>query len=100
MASERRLSTTMPQPSPRTEPLALASKVLHRPSSASTCNFDIRIVESGRIMRFTPPAKVMRHSPARRLRQARCTATREDEQAVSLDRLPPCSRQTDDKRTE
>ena len=39
-ASERRLSTTTPQPSPRTKPSADASKVLQRPSGASIRAFE------------------------------------------------------------
>ena len=38
---------------------------------------------SGVRMTLTPPARASRLSPARRLWQARCTATSEDEQAVS-----------------
>ena len=45
---------------------------------------------SGSSIRFTPPARAMRDSPARRLWQARWTATSEDEQAVSTARLGPC----------
>ena len=38
---------------------------------------------AGDISRFTPPAMAVSHSPLRRLRQARCSATSDDEQAVS-----------------
>ncbi len=41
-------------------------------------------------MRFTPPTTAMSQSPARRLRAARCTATKDDEQAVSIAVLGPC----------
>ena len=44
---------------------------------------------SGRRIRFTPPASASSDSPSHRLRQARWTATSEDEQAVSIARLGP-----------
>ena len=44
---------------------------------------------SGRRIRFTPPAMASSDSPSHRLRQARWTATSEDEQAVSIARLGP-----------
>ena len=44
---------------------------------------------SGRRIRFTPPAIASSDSPSHRLRQARWTATSEDEQAVSIARLGP-----------
>ena len=49
-------------------------------------------------MRLTPPASAKSHSPARRLWQARCTATSADEQAVSMAMLGPCSPNTYDSR--
>ena len=84
-----RFSTTTPPPSPRTYPLARASNALQRPSGAMAPNFDIATVLSGAAIRFTPPTSAMSHSPLRRLRQARCTATSDDEQAVSIARLGP-----------
>ncbi len=39
----------------------------------------------------TPPASARSHSPARSARTARCTATRDDEQAVSTVRAGPRS---------
>ena len=41
-------------------------------------------------IRLTPPASARLHSPARRLCTARCTATSDDEQAVSSEMLGPC----------
>src|SRR4029453_274993 len=83
-ASERRFRTTIPQPSPRTIPFAPASNALQRPSGDNTRAFDNAIVATGERIRFTPPARAWLHSPFDRLRQARCTATREDEQPVSI----------------
>ncbi len=44
---------------------------------------------SGERMMFTPPAMARSHSPASRLCRALCTATSEDEHAVSSTRLGP-----------
>ncbi len=41
------------------------------------------MLSSGDSSRLTPDASAKSHSPSRRLRLARCTATSEDEQAVS-----------------
>src|SRR4030067_2758819 len=90
MASVRRLSTTTPHPSPRAKPLADASKVLKRPSGATALVIDKKTLISGEIIRCEPPARARSDSPFRRDVQARCTATREDEQAVSTAILGPC----------
>ncbi|GHJ99316.1 hypothetical protein SY2F82_11140 [Streptomyces sp. Y2F8-2] len=45
---------------------------------------------SARMFRFTPATIAASASPPRRLSQARCTATREDDWAVSTVRLGPC----------
>jgi hypothetical protein len=39
--------------------------------------------QKGLVIVATPPARAAVHSPERRLRQARCTATAEEEHAVS-----------------
>ncbi|KYF86719.1 hypothetical protein BE18_15425 [Sorangium cellulosum] len=88
-ASESRSRTTTPQPSPRTKPSARASKVLQRPSAASMPSLAIATHSSGASTRLTAPTMARSHSPASRLRQARWTATSEDEQAVSTTRLGP-----------
>ncbi len=89
-ASESRLSTTTPQPSLRTKPFAAASKVLQRPSSASISgNCENEIAASGATTALTPPAIARSHSPSRRFWQAWCTATSEEEQAVSTETLGP-----------
>src|ERR1700721_2028464 len=88
-ASDQRFSTKRPQPSPRTYPSAEASKVLQRPSEASMRDFEKLILISGERIRLTPPASASPHSPARKLWQARWTATSEPEQAVSSAILGP-----------
>src|ERR1700751_3498033 len=73
----------MPHPSPLTKPSAPSSNVLQRPSGAikpALCN---QANGSGASNTLTPPARTKSASPARKLWQARCTATNDDEQAVS-----------------
>ena len=73
-ASESSLSTTTPQPSPRTNPLARGVEGLapavrgERPAWSA-----ISRVVSGESIRFTPPARASVASPLRRLWQARCS---------------------------
>ena len=45
---------------------------------------------SGVSITFTPPASASPHSPSRKLLHARWMATRDDEQAVSIDIAGPC----------
>ena len=66
-ASDSRLSTTTPAPSPRTNPSAPTSKVLHRPSGDSIPMREMAIWVSGRSMTFTPPASARSLSRSRRL---------------------------------
>src|SRR3546814_9353833 len=58
-------------------------KVLQRPSEASMRTREKATEASGLNISETPPAKANSHSPDRKLAHARCTAMREDEQAVS-----------------
>src|SRR2546426_3781434 len=88
-AWDKRFRTTTPQPSPRTYPSASAENVLQRPSGASIRALDKVIDASGERIRLTPPARAMSHSRWRKLCTARCTATREEEQAVSIAMLGP-----------
>ncbi len=90
IASPSRFRTSVPHPSLRTNPSAAASNVLHLPSGASMPHFENRIAASGLRTTFTPAATARRHSPDRRLRVARCTATRPDEHAVSTAMHGPC----------
>src|SRR5262245_20326972 len=89
-AADNRLSTTMPLPSPRPYPSALAENVLHRPSGAIARRRDRPKKMVYESISATPPAKATSHSPARRLWQARWMDTSADEQAVSTARLGPC----------
>src|SRR6266851_4704880 len=80
---------TTPTPSPRTYPLAAASKALQYWSGFKNPALDSTIDDSGRSIRLTPPAIAMSASPPQRLRHARCTATSELEHAVSIEMLGP-----------
>ena len=86
-ASDSRFNRTTPQPSPRTKPSAASSKALHRPSGAIR-----RLRQHERVLgrqHHVDTAGQRQVAPlAPRLWQARCTATSEDEQAVSM---VPCS---------
>src|ERR1051326_1071016 len=88
-ASDRRLSTMTPQPSPRAKPSADSSKALQNPSGASMRDLHNATVFSGISIKLTPPASAMRDSPLRRLRHAKCTATSDEEQEVSTTKLGP-----------
>ncbi len=52
----------------------------------------------GRRMALTPPTTAISLSPLRRLRTARCTATSDDEQAVSTARLGPWTPRKKERR--
>jgi len=54
----------------------------NRPSRAIAWSREKYIVSSGDSIRLMPPAIAISLSPERKLWQARCTATSEDEQAV------------------
>lgn len=58
----------------------------------------MRIVETGSNIMFTPPATAHSHSPRDSATQAWCTATNEDEQAVSIVRAAPRQSNTYDSR--
>ncbi len=88
-ASVSGLSRTAPPPSPRTKPSARASKVWQRPWAERAPSWAVSSMLSSASMRLTPAASASAHSPRRRLSQARCTATREDDWAVSTCRLGP-----------
>jgi hypothetical protein len=88
-AAGNRFRTSTPHPSPRTYPLARASKVRHRPSGDRARPAASASLISGASMRFTPPASASVLSPERRLWQARWIATSDDEHAVSTVMLGP-----------
>src|SRR5262245_25252118 len=89
IASDNRLSAIIAQPSARTNPSAAASKVLHAPSGAIIPHLENSTIASGERITFTPPASARLLSPVRRLWHARCTATSEDEHAVSSETHGP-----------
>jgi hypothetical protein len=99
-ASDSRFSATIPQPSPRTKPSAAAEKGLQRPSAAIIFARDSVIVALGDRITFTPPARAIRQVRARSACTARCTATSDDEQAVSIVIAGPCRPSTYDRRPE
>src|SRR3954464_5335083 len=82
-ASESRFRTTTPTPSLRTKPSARESNVLQRPSGAIMPHFEKHTYPSGESSTFTPPARARFVSPVRRLVHARCSATSDEEHAVS-----------------
>src|SRR5271168_3091855 len=88
-ASDNRLSTTTPQPSLRTYPSAVASKVLHWPSGDSIPHREQAMLGPGLSNRLVPPTNEVSLSRERRLWQARCIATKDDEQAVSMTTAGP-----------
>ncbi|AKA09227.1 hypothetical protein SAZ_40870 [Streptomyces noursei ZPM] len=82
-ATESRSSRTRPTPSARVMPSAPSAYALQRPSSArARCRLK-PTNDIGVDMMLTPPARARELSPLRRDWQARCRATREEEQAVS-----------------
>ncbi len=82
-ASERRCTSSTPTPSPQPVPSAPAANALHRPSGASPPCRENSENMPGVAISATPPASAMSHSPARSACAARCSATRDEEQAVS-----------------
>jgi hypothetical protein len=89
-ASERRSSTSMPTPSASAVPSAPSAKALQRPFGASAPWKLNWISIAGEASTVTPPASASAHSPWRSARAARCSATREEEQAVSTVIAGPC----------
>src|ERR1700683_2985795 len=72
-----------PTPSPQPAPSAFAEKDLQRPSAASAPWREKSTNAVGVASTVTPPARASEHSPDRRACAARCSATSEEEQAVS-----------------
>src|ERR1700753_2707156 len=97
-ASDSLLSTTMPQPSPRTYPSAEASNVLQRPSGATICAAARVTLGQLASIRLTPPANAVSHSRFRRDEHARWIAVSDDEHAVSIAREGPCNPNTYETR--
>ncbi len=63
----KRFNKITPQPSERTKPLAVSSKVLHQPSGDNIRDLDRLILAWGEIRRFTPPTIARLHSWLRKL---------------------------------
>ena len=82
-ASVNRLSTTTPAPSPRTNPSAAASNARHLPVGDNAPTWSKPRNTAGDNNKFTPAAMARWESCVRRLWQARCIATNDDEHAVS-----------------
>ncbi len=82
-ASERRSTRNMPTPSPQPVPSASAENALQRPLVESP-RWRLNSVNAPALaMTVTPPTMAMEHSSLRSDWQARWSATREEEQAVS-----------------
>src|SRR6202008_2204326 len=88
-ASERRSSTRTPTPSDQATPSAPSAKDLQRPSGARPRWALKAMKEAGLAITVTPPARARPHSPFRRAPDARCMATSEEEQAVSMEIAGP-----------
>ncbi|CAM5319100.1 hypothetical protein SHIRM173S_02297 [Streptomyces hirsutus] len=82
-------STTAPTPSPRTIPSAVASKGALRPVGDRMPAALVWTWMSGPSISATPPATAISQSPLRMLWQARCTASSDDEQALSTAAVGP-----------
>ena len=89
-ASLSRFSTSAPQPSPRLYPLAPSSNVWHLPSADSMPAL-ANSLETPPSSTLTPASTASEHSPSRRLLRAACSATSDDEHAVSVVEHGPCS---------
>ncbi len=82
-ASESRSINSMPAPSPQAVPSAEAANDLQRPSLARPPWRLNSTKVVGVAITVTPPASAMAQSPRRTAWAARCSATSDDEHAVS-----------------
>ncbi|AKA09222.1 hypothetical protein SAZ_40845 [Streptomyces noursei ZPM] len=97
-ASESRSTRTMPTPSARVMPSAASENALQRPSWArARCRLNA-MNGLGVVMTVAPPATARVLSPLRSDWQARCSATSEEEQAVSTVTAGPSRPNTYDRR--
>src|SRR5580692_4077094 len=90
----------MPAPSLHPIPSADAAKALHPPSAARPRCLENSLKAVGKTMTATPPASAIVHSPVRSDWHARCSATSEDEHAVSSVTAGPSRPSTYDTRPE
>ena len=89
-----RFSTSTPQPSLRTNPSAVASKALQRPSVDSIPMSRWKRATGSERVALTPAARAISTSPRCNAATARWTAAREDAQAMSTGRAGPSSPRT------
>ncbi|PSK61881.1 hypothetical protein B0E53_06217 [Micromonospora sp. MH33] len=90
-ASESRSTSSRPAPSAQPVPSAAAANDLHRPSEASPRWREKPTNALGLAITVTPPARARSNSPARSAWAARCSATSDEEQAVSTVTAGPSS---------
>jgi hypothetical protein len=93
-ASDNRSSTTTPTPSAGPKPSARLENALQRPSGANPRSCEKSKNITGDPMTVTPPASASEHSPARNPCTARCSATNDEEHAVSTANAGPSSPST------
>ncbi|EOD58431.1 hypothetical protein H480_43495 [Amycolatopsis vancoresmycina DSM 44592] len=82
-ASASRSTSSMPAPSPQPVPSAPSANALHRPLPESPPWRLISVNMSGLTITAAPPASARSDSPRRSDWTAKCSATSDDEQAVS-----------------
>jgi hypothetical protein len=82
-ASDSRSTSSMPIPSPHAVPSAPSANALQRPSTARPRLREKSMNAPGEDMIVTPPARARSHSPLRSAWTARCSATSDEEHAVS-----------------
>src|SRR5205809_656208 len=88
-AALRGFKSTIPAPSARAKPFALASNALQRPSGESMEADPRAMWAIGDRIALTPPASAVEQLRSQRLWQARWIALNADEQAVSSAMLGP-----------
>jgi hypothetical protein len=89
MASGKRFNITTPTPSPGTNPFARVSKVKHLPFWDNILDLLVNICMEGPTATNTPPANAKSDVCNTKLSQAAAIATKEEEQAVSMDKQGP-----------
>ncbi|CNG65298.1 Uncharacterised protein [Mycobacterium tuberculosis] len=82
-ASDSRSTTSTPTPSPQVVPSAAPAYALQRASAASPPCRANSLNMPGVAITVTPPASAIAHSPLRSDCAAQCSATSDEEQAVS-----------------
>ncbi|EYT81386.1 hypothetical protein CF54_19845 [Streptomyces sp. Tu 6176] len=99
-ASDSRSTSTRPMPSAQPVPSASSENDLERPSGDSPrCRANSTNVP-GVDITVTPPTSAIEHSPARSALAARCSATSDDEHAVSMVTVGPVRSNRYDTRPE